>query len=75
MDAHYKGHHVRFTAIPVSDNSAWTFFAIALRETGAQQKVKVFTLEGQEFAAPEEATIGGLLFVKKWIEESRSRSL
>ena len=71
MDAHYKGHRIRFTAIPVSDKSAWTFFAIAVGETG---KLEVFTLDREEFADPAEATARGLLFVKKRIEESTPRS-
>ena len=55
----------------MSDKSAWTFFAIAVGETG---KLEVFNLDREEFADPEEATARRLLFVKKWIEESTPES-
>jgi hypothetical protein len=70
MDAHYKGHHIRFAAIPMSDKSAWTFVAVAIGVTGTQERIKVFTLERAEFDNPEEAIARGLLSVNKWIEES-----
>jgi hypothetical protein len=71
MDAHYKGHRIRFTAIPVSGKSAWTFFGIAVGKTG---KLEVFTLDREEFADREEATARGLVYVKNWIEESTPES-
>jgi hypothetical protein len=71
MDARYKGHHIRFAAIPVSNKSAWTFFAIVVGETGSKKTVNTFTLDWQEFACREEATRQGLEFVKNWIKENR----
>jgi hypothetical protein len=75
MDAHYKGHHIRFAAIPMSDKSAWTFVAVAIGVTGTQERVKLFNMERAEFANREEAIARGLLFVNKWIEENTPGAL
>jgi hypothetical protein len=70
MDAHYKGHHIRFTVIRNPCKATWTFSAVSIGGTGTQESVKVFILEHHEFRDAEKATARGLLFVTKWIEKS-----
>lgn len=46
MEAHYNGHTIRITPIPIGTKDGWTFSALVVWGEGFQRRTKLFIRHG-----------------------------
>jgi hypothetical protein len=67
METDYRRHTIEILTEEV--HSKWTFRALVFVPDGSSQTVKRFNYHGPTFHTKEEAEWGGLLIVKRWIDD------
>ena len=67
MEAHYNGHTIRITPIPLGTKDSWTFSALVLWGEGLQLRTKLFLRHGCHFTSETDALKRALEIVTLWI--------
>ena len=75
MEAHYHGHVIRVTALPIPEAATWTFSALVTWTQGTQQRVKLFLQQEDQFATAKDAVRRGLEVATNWIIEGKPIAL
>jgi hypothetical protein len=66
MEAHYNGHTIRITPIPIGTKDIWTFSALVVWGEGLQRRTKLFIRHGCHFSSENEALKRALEIVSMW---------
>jgi hypothetical protein len=66
----YKGHVFSIDSKPLPDGGGWTFVAEIYWFNGRQEEFVRFG-STDTFAVPEEAQMGGIAVIRKWIDAGK----
>jgi hypothetical protein len=68
MEAHYKGHTIRVSAVRIPQNGRWTVRSWVSWASPNDSVEKMIVHTDLEFGNPEEALQAGVDFAIRWID-------